>query len=265
MVKKHFAFLILVIVCISFVSAIDTNVNIKTLPGHEVQVSASKVGTVSFELLNSSKGTSDEYGDASFVLSFNEAKYNLFIYVKKEGKTILPPNESPYKSYDLISGKDVSIKLIPEWAEFIETPKANNTNVSLENKTIGNETVLIKENETEKSGFSGGVISEKIKGIFTNKIFYYAIGIVVLGIFVLVLRGRKSKGAREIKVRKLSEMNSERDEHEKKSAEVAAAERKMKEAQQELNRLKNADKIEEMENKLKKQQEELERLKKGGD
>lgn len=39
----------------------------------------------------------------------------------------------------------------------------------------------------------------------------------------------------------------------------------MREAQQELNRLKNAGKIEEMEHKLKEQQEELERLKKGGD
>ena len=247
MVKKHLAFLLLAVVCVSFVSAIDTKIDVKTVPNYEVQVSVSKANSVAFVELGRSKVTSNQYGDTSFLFHINDSKYNLAVFIKKDGEKILEKRD-----IDLISGEYLYLELLPEWATLIETPKENlstnlseETNVSIgENQTLENQTGqnLVEQNESKGNFISstGLFIIEKGKKIFSSNMTYYVIAIFAIGVFAFAIR-RKFTGAREpreIKVRKLSELRE--------------AERRLKEAEEEVSKLRNTDKIQELEEEIRK-------------
>ncbi|MDP2628967.1 MAG: hypothetical protein Q8P15_03665 [Nanoarchaeota archaeon] len=263
MVKKYLFFLFLGITLFSLVSA--TTINVKTIPDHEVQVSISKAGTAVYEaIVPSVKTQSDEYGKASFNFSFTEEKYNLAIFIKKDGEKV---NEK--RLNDLITGEDQDINLVPEGLQGLIPIREKNLSVVVENvsdenisaedasiESVENETVLVDKNDTGISIKSIGLsVLDKGKGFFSGKVFYYVLGIVVVGLFVLVAK-RKFNMPRGIKITKLSELGS--DDRSSRRDDIEDAERRLKEAQDEVNKLKNG-------NKIKKLEEELDRLRKGED
>ena len=76
----------------------------------------------------------------------------------------------------------------------------------------------------------------------------------------MVMRRKVSSEPREIKVTKLSDMNKESVTL---SKEIEEAERKIREAQASINKLKNEEKIKIIEAKMRKDKGELEALKRG--
>lgn len=276
MVKKHLAFLLLAVVCVSFVSAIDTKVEIKTVPGYDVQVAASRANTVAFELLTSSilKTKANENGSAFFLLSFNATTYNLDVNIKKDNITINKTRRS-----DLISGDALTLDFVPEWAktmvtsgaELDETNLSEKTNASVENQTMENVTEkdLVAENKTEGNWVSstGLFIIEKGKSLFTSNMTYYVIAILAIGVFAFVIRRKFMSPAeiREVKIRKLSELNAEREEEKRNNNELREAEARLRDAQARVSKLKNKDKVRELEEKIEEEEEELERLKDSDD
>jgi len=105
-----------------------------------------------------------------------------------------------------------------------------------------------EENKTEGNWISstGLSILEKVKGAFSNKIFYYVIGIIIFaGVFVVARRRFRSSFNNENSGRRDFSIGG-------RSNDIREAERRLREAQEEVKKLRNTDKIKELENELRR-------------
>jgi len=282
MVKRLFFSLIVIILLLQAISAINTEIKVKTIPNHEVQITILKSATDS-SVLQSFKNNSNEYGDVSFIYSSDGSKFGLIVFIKKDGDKVIW--EKFTENYNV--GESVYIELAPDWFEFIATPdkitEINETNETLEaleeNETLDiiNDSVVTEDLVGEKQDsklfgyaiFEGGKFSLK-KGV------YYGFGIIILLIgfaALLIIRTRLKAPQKEIRIKKLSELNAERQEQiENDDERIQEAEKKIKEAQEEINKIKeskesakikNKEKIEQVKKKLIEDEKELIRLRRG--
>ncbi len=161
------------------------------------------------------------------------------------------------KSEEVIAGGGITAEV-----EVIGTNTTSNLTTGPNLTTTSNLTTEIQTeevSETQKTtGLTGAVISQG-KEIFSSARTYIILGIilVLIGGFIFI----KKKGFRiktdRFKVTKMSEMKADNY----RSKELEAAERKLREVQEELENLKNKNsKIKEVQERLKKDREELRRL-----
>ena len=262
MVKKLILSLLVLIFLVQVTSAIDTEIIIKTLPDHHVNINflnpSPDNGVISFDNFNENSGAS---GNLSFVFSSNELKFDITAFVMKSTETIV------YQRFDDNTvGEPLYLILIPGESEIIKNFQEVKNETSEENSTI-NETTneTLEENGTESKLTSSVIFGEQ--GLLSNKWFYIPIGIIillVLGAFVLFKLKKKSKTSKEIKVKKLSELQSEKKEKFQDNKEIIEdAENKIKEAQEDIRKIKNEDKIKEAKKKVIEDEEELVKLREG--
>jgi len=265
--RKLFLCLVFLIVFLQVVSAIDTNVQIKTVPYMNVNV---LVVSSTFDVYERFNADADKYGDMSFVFSSDKTRFGLIIFVKDESDTLDKGRTKELRNQ--IAGMDIYIEVVPEGFKIIETPKeeGNISNVSLENLTESSENissndtnalVTITEKSDEKSFLSGLTIfgeNSKSKEI----IFYSAGGVLLALIIFFITRKFRKRGKRGIKIKKLSELREEQKEDTPGNyyGILEETQKKLEETQRELSRIKNKDKIKEVEEKLKKDEQELRRL-----
>ncbi|MDP3027454.1 MAG: hypothetical protein Q8N63_07110 [Nanoarchaeota archaeon] len=131
------------------------------------------------------------------------------------------------------------------------------TNLTIETQTEG---ASKTQKNTSTTGLTGAVISRG-KGIFSSAKTYLILGgiLVLVGGFIFIKkRGFGVSKANKFIVTKMSEMRANKEE---RNDELKAAERKLKEVQEELENLKNKkSKIKEVQERLRKDREELRRL-----
>lgn len=166
MVKKILYILLIALLLIPLISAVDTEIIIKTMPNHEVQVAVSNPASLpNFELLEHFIGNSDEYGDISFNFSSNKSSFNLNVFIKKDNEKIISKNYAD----TFIAGELVYLEIVPDGFEIINK-SAENTDESLNNGLNGSE---------DEAKITGSVFGER--SFFSNNIIYYiAIGAVLL-------------------------------------------------------------------------------------
>ncbi|MFQ5531499.1 MAG: hypothetical protein ACE5ES_02685, partial [Candidatus Nanoarchaeia archaeon] len=258
MKEARFLFLAILFILIAtpLVLAIDTEIKIKTLANHEVQATVYDPSSSGFRAFESFKATSDQYGDVEFVFSSNELKFNLIVYIKKDGEKIMAPE----KFLDNSAGEHLDLRIAPSWFDFIETP-LNGTDLDLNTTETDNEEVVdlvgsddesnVAEeinqgsllNETATPGITGAAIFGD-DGIL-SKTFLYSLGIIiviiVIGIivFFILKRKRLGKGFKSDKLEGIKKESEEKIDDYKEIIEDA--ERKIKEAQEEIRKFKNQD------------------------
>lgn len=254
-----YIFILFSILLMVSVSAIDTEIKIKTKPFHEVQVAVAKPSSTSFESWGNFKNYSDQYGDVLFVFSSNKEVFDLIVYIKKDNEKIMP-RQTFYDNFP--AGEPIYLEIAPSGFEFIETPGEI---IEELNETIELNETESQMNETE-SQITGSVIFGE-EGIFSKRITYYIIGGVLLlgaAVFVFFKFKKRSKKPKEIKVTKLSELQAEKKEKiDDKQSIIEDAEKKIKEAQEDIRKIKNEDKIKEAKQKLEDDEKELMRLREG--
>ena len=174
-----FIFVLFTVVFMFSVSAIDTEIKIKTKPFHEVQVAVAKPSSSTFESWGNFRNYSDQYGDVLFVFSSNKEVFDLIVYIKKDNEKIMP-RQTFFDNFP--AGDPIYLEIAPSGFEFIETPEEI---VEELNETIEtNETTEISD-ETE-SQMTGSVIFGG-EGIFSKRITYYIIGgVLLLGAAVFI-------------------------------------------------------------------------------
>ncbi len=261
--------------------AANTEVKIKTVPFSEVQMVAYDAGIEVFTLLERYIGNSNNYGDITHNFDIADDTFHLKVFVKKDGETLV----SGEKFLDKPSGGFVYLEAAPENFELIPTPGfengtaiVNETNVTevseTTNETEDEKVDLIEGEDVPKTvGFS--VFSGE--GILSKKNFYYVGGflflIVIVGFVVASIKHKMNASPKEIKIKKLSELQKEKKENLEDKKEdigdykqvIEDAERKIAEAQADIKKIKNEEKIKEMKKKIAEDEAELIRLRGGRD
>lgn len=283
MVKKVIITIFVCLFILQVASAATTNLDIKTLKNHEINI----------QILNPDKSSeayqtylekSGPFGIVSITFTDSVDKFDLKIFVSdtSSGFSELVMNDA---FSEVENGKDYCVILdsldssdIIEDCEFDST--GNQIDLSIPEETEINETENLTEPEVpetteedanKSSGFLGlAIFGEdsffKKKGL---KIFLYIIGGIALLIVayfgIKYLRKRKPRGYRKIKVRKLSELKNKKEDNKEDVEDyqeaIKNAEKKIEEAQKQLDSLKKEDKITELKKKILENQEELEKLK----
>lgn len=263
--SKLFTILLLSVLFISFASAVSTPVKIRTLPYHEVQVAFSDPNSANFVSFGNLRGESDYYGFANFDFESSEKSFNVIVYVKKFDQIVL----KEIYSEDFTAGEEIYLEIKPD--EDYSFPSLPEEEVAEEidilNETETNETLELSPEES--FSFTGFAIFGD-EG-FEMKYVYYAIGVlVVLIILFFVFRKKRTskeekiEEKKEIKVKKLSELQNDKNERIKDNLEqIRDAERKIKEAQEEIARLKKDAMVTQIQKKIEEDKKELERLQRG--
>lgn len=253
---KVIFFVMLLVLSMGFISA-GTKVTIKTLQYHQVQVIVADGTIKDYSKIADFKGDADQYGDFSFNLNTSKPSVDLYVHVKRYS------DEIAYEKFvGEKTGAPIHLEVAPEGYDLIETP----TEINQTNSTRINETLLSNEtaNETNSEVLSNSKITgSAINNFFKSSTFYYIIIFIVLLIIIFFVvrffRRRKSNdGNQEIKVRKLSEIQQEKKEDYR--SVIEDAEGKIKEAQDELRRLKNEEQIKAMRRKIAEDENELIKL-----
>lgn len=266
--KKELVGVLLVFVfSLTLVSATSTEVFVKTMPYHEVQIVAFQPNVQSFNTLERITVESNEYGDALGVFSVT-TDFSLKIFIKKDNVKVL--EETFVTAYPV--GEKVHIEMFEPGYDPIETPGWAKLGSEKEVEEVveeENETVVEEEVVEDEEGVTGAAVAEGVGNFFTNKIFYYVLGGVILLAIVgfVIMKVVKMKGAsKQIQVKKLSEIEKEQKEViGDKMKLIQAAEKKIEEAKEDIKKIKNEDRISEARKKIEEDMKELERLEKGKD
>jgi hypothetical protein len=244
--------------------------------------------------------TTDSAGYARTQLETDRDEVNIIVlYVKNIDDFLKPENilrtekGGPYSTSSAIDVNVATLVAERLKAEGTTTPTANATNetnetaqeVVPEETTPVEETTKTETTPSQGSALTGAAISGE--NFFTTKTIYYVAGLftLIIVIFLTITITKRKYGARKygrdndeddedhVKVKKLSDWQKERKEHsEDYTKTIEEAERKIREAQEQLRSLKDHDKINEREKKIEdaKQkliadQKELLRLRRGED
>jgi hypothetical protein len=273
--KKLFFCFVFLIVSFQLISAIDTNIHIKTVPLKNVNL---VIPTNDPPYI--SNKDANEYGDVFFVFHSDDSKFDLTIFVKD----IISGNKVASKILkDQVTGEDLYLEVVPDGFNIIETPSNNTANSNL-TENLTNSSIQGNSNLTQDNLSLGTEQKNKhnftLSGLFVfeNKsksekiIFYIVIGVVLLLIILFIIfklyKRRASAGlygkkpSNNIHVKKFSEWKEERREKYPQDYEkiVRDAQRTVDEAQRELSQIRNKDKILEAERKVQQDREELRRL-----
>lgn len=260
------------IICIAFLlllvplaSAIDTTVKIKTLPFHEVQATPLEANAASFIELDKFRGEADQYGDIEFTFSTTDSTFDMTVFIKWQDKTVI----SKRFTDGFPVGQELYLEIAPAGAKLLETPETEE--IAEENLVQEEElaaeaaaaVALAEEEEAEtteeeevveeaEAGITGLAISSDILGKAKPFVFYVLGAAVLVGVLVFVFR-----------IRKRTKLKADLTSGSANPAIIVDLQNKIREAQKELNMIKNQDKIKEAENKIQKDREELEKLRRG--
>ncbi|MFH1325682.1 MAG: hypothetical protein ABIH49_02855 [archaeon] len=287
--------LVLVLLSVA-VSATDTQINVKALPNYDVTVRAEKISETADNYINSFYGDSGELGNVSFTLSSEESSFILKVWVKEENTILV------YKKFEegFPAGEPIYIEAYPEWylkqkeieAQMNHDSETENPETLLDTETEDAETnepvdeevqnsadleevtqeETVNENETNPN-IIGSVISNS-KEFLSNKLFHYVLtAIFILAILftagVVIAKRRhsfsmmpsfKPSNAPQKKSSNVEKTMGDDDE-------IRDAQRRIKEAKEEIARIKNKGKtsekdkkIEEMKRRIVEDEKELMRL-----
>jgi hypothetical protein len=256
------AFLILALLAFSFalpeVYAATTEIKIKTVPFANINLNVLDSGTSEYSVLQNFNKDANQYGDVTFVYASDESSFDMSIYVKKNNQRLV------YEKYSgFTAGETIELLVAPEGAEIFYDPAENAT----ANETA-NTTLTDSENQAEAApGITGLAASDDTGEEFSTKYIPYFIAVfLILGLgvfFFMVKKKRMSEGigksSKEVRVVKLSDIKSGKAADLYKRT-IEDAEKKIVEAQKEINRLKNTEKIDEIKHRMIEDQKELMKL-----
>ena len=258
MVRKLLVCFLFILVVMPFVLAMDTSINIRTLPDHKVSVFVMNEGNPT--ILNSYHVNSGA-GEVLVTHTGSEDVIDIRVKVTKDGANVL--NEL-FEGHD--AGFPAYFQLIPGdisedyKADDEAKAKANESAVQEEEtqNVSTNKTLEVAEEPINNTGVTGLAVSDNA-GIEIPKITYFIIGGIVLAL-VIVLVIFKMGGFSTLSKQGDNAYNYKPIKPADLDREIIAAERKIKEAKAELSKYQNKGKIEALKRHIEEKQEELHKL-----
>ncbi|MEK6842410.1 MAG: hypothetical protein AABX84_01225 [Nanoarchaeota archaeon] len=273
--KIFFVVFLTILFAFPLISAVDTEIKIKTLPEHDVDISVLKP-IEGYSLIESFHKKSDSNGTVSITFSTTESEFNARVWLKKDNVII------EYKKFEegYPAGTPLNLEVYPEWYLKQKEIEASRTTID-ESSSETDTTVLIEDIEeteassesentevetTETQGNESSLLS-KITGFTlfkegtSKKIIYYIVGGFALlialgttGFVVIKRRGFHFLPKRNIRITKLSDKINQKKQRQKKeeddNKEIEEAEAKLKELQEHIEQLKNKPQMSDKEKKI---------------
>lgn len=278
MVRKLIFGVFVLVLVICMVSAVSTDIKVKTLSNHKVSIFVYPEEKVSS--INSFHIMSDGTGIVQTVHSSEHSKIDILIKVTKDGKNVL----DPFKFEGYSAGTPIFIRydFDEKNGEYSETEKDNETEANVTESPVEEivEEEIVVENTSEKKEAAGlnppatgGVVSDSSGGFFSWMIYGGIALLLIVGVIVLFIW--KSSGFESIRGIPSPPKNPApksvvpsiltpiATNQISSSSDITKLENKLEEAQREIRMLKNKEKIKEAEDRVRQDSLELERLRKG--
>ncbi len=270
--EKVLLIAVLVVLLLPIAAALDTKINVRTYTDHKVSIFIYENGQLT--LLDSHHADSGESGEVSYTYTSSVENLDVSVKITKNGERIMLE-----KFEDITAGEELFLRVEPDnvlrdyrdleqaaEAETNETGNVTEETVVEETNETGNvteETVeAINEEEEETDATITGNAVSGSDGISLTFIYYIVGFIVLVGVVVLIILGIKKWRASATPT---SKEKTKQYFSYPKNREIEEAEKKIREAQRELNKIKNEGKIREAEMKLQEDKKNLQRLKEGLD
>jgi hypothetical protein len=283
---------ILVFILIPITNAQETEVTIHTLPNHEALIRILHPDYDSLYVLDNFKYISNTNGNIVFTFESSRQTFDIGIVLSKNGEKVGDKRfEGTFTSgypveVEYYPGEEDDSSNVPVAETSNETnetqtnvtetsSEVNQTNETLEtlSETTEQETTPIEEVRAEKEKVTAFSIHDRRISI-APKGFLYILGLVVLIILIFVgiknshhiekkLKEGKGSNKKEIKIKKMSDLNKKKSERLKDQEEkIEKAKKMIEEAQEEINKMKNPNqaKIDEVKKRLIEDEKELIRL-----
>ncbi len=254
--KKVIVALFILLVALSFISATESKITIKTYPRHYVRLTLYTSSGGGTEYGEQVAGLSNRYGDLVLNLSTTASRFGIIAFVGLDENSYIYTDKF---SQDYSPGEDISLRIAPESMDLPETPEEGAVVVTQpvlpsevnETNLTENESVVSDEGKSLTSKISGYAIDGR--NIIVKQKYYFIGGVFLVGIILFFTFGRKKKA-----------FNVEPNNH-SDAKFLAEAERKLKEAQEEVQKLRGGkeEKIAEAKKKLIADEQELMRLRRG--
>lgn len=262
MKQNKILFLIVSLLLISLASA-STQIIVKTIPFGEINLNIRESGTI--DVIERFKETATQYGDAVFTYSGSLPYFDMTYFIKKNDEKVVNGIIE-----DQEGGGEIYLELIPEGFEILyapeSTPKIEVNETAEETEEVVEEETTLEENKTEhKKKLTSFSVFKREDGSTNWNFFYYFGGAIVLALIIFFLLKNRKAVPRNIKIRKLSELKSEKKEEiEKQEKIIEEAEGTIAKAKRKIKEIKNGgkDKISELQRRLKEDEEELRKLEK---
>lgn len=284
MIKKSLMFFLTFLVAISVVSAIQTEIIIKTRPGSSVIIRVMKIDSLNTLDGGLFQTEADSSGTISVNYSGPEPYIRLSTFIKGDSDGLKMFKTNSLGEYIRTGGKITIDLKTGSPVAVVETPEVVSEAVAIDPVELNDSVapVITTEVEVNKTGLavSSPVISGDSSGLSSltgfaifdweskgSKIFYSSLGVVILGVFLtllLIRRGNHHASLEQPKVVKLSEVSKQSGQSRIELAEqkLQAAAQELKEAQEEIIKLRsNKNELSEAQLAFQKAKENLERVK----
>jgi len=265
MVRKLALGLIFVVVLISLVSAVDTEIKVKTLADHKVSIYVLKPGET-YALLESYHKTSDSVGAASVVFSGGSSgsKIDVKVDVKKNNVMVFSQR---FEDYEI--GKPIWIRMDYEEITGTYNPNLGKVNETVENENKTVEEPVAEDNSEEKIGeedsnqeVTGLAVSNDMGENSSSALIYIIVVVGVLGFLIVIFFVARHFMINEqgvvsgINVKTAVSNNRVVNDN----REIHRLQRELESAKREISKLKKEDKIKEIERKIDEEKKELSKL-----
>lgn len=243
------------------ISALSANITVESdFPLRSLVIRINSPGGGTLE--NLYPGKSNLYGNLNLIYETSLPKLDFEVLVVENGEVL-----ETAQFEDQITSEPIKLDLKER-----EDAKINASNESGMNETETleqnlNSTSTLEEETASNDSVTGQAIISNLTDSGVSKMFYYILAIVVLGGIVgfvvgQMIRARKIKMGFADPVSSKSEVKAQ-NKVESSEDVLADAERKLKEAQTELDKLRSRDKIRQAEERLNRDRDELEKLRSG--
>ena len=254
--KKILVISLALILLMSFIiSARETSLLIRT--GKQCRVSINVLRAASeYELIEAIHQDTNSDGDVSTTISSGYAEVNILIIMKKNGIKFFEEEFGPYSI-----NEPIVIDLRPEEEK---NPPVENITIVEDNTTLIEEPVAENSEISENKTSTGFAIKDLGEVINKYKIIVYSFVVMVLvvGMFLFFKKFKKKK-EKIINVKKLSDFMNEQSQTETSGSDLLEAKRKLEEAQRDIRKIENKERIFEARKKLEETQREIQRLERG--
>lgn len=265
MVNKNIFFVVLLCsILIMPLALAGTTINVKTISGHKASVIMLGAGDT-YEFLDSKHVPTGDTGEVSIDYAGDRTELDVLVKITKDGEDVVSHRFDGMDATSPMYLQVIPGKISENYKELEEKKAAEEAAKAVPEvveESVDGEIVqegVAEENSEgdENSKVTGNAIS--IDSIKIPKNVYYIVGGIILAAAILLAGLKMGPSV----VRAIPRPSVGGYSGGATTKQLADAERRIKEAQAEINKLKNRDKIDAAERKMQKDKEELERLKKG--